>query len=279
MEVPVQAQVDVAEPVKEEQEGGEVNDKIRKNGPKNVEKDNHPDPPVTQEVTTIKVEEEHEDEQVSEGSKDDNTMEKGELEEEREEESNEEEDTDGEKENEQETGGYADADKEKPENDELPDEESDNQDTETSEDIDLKTEDKELLVEDLVESEGDTIEDDDDIPVFDRPPVTSNRTAKTITIEKWIKNVRKAHKKPNVLFIVADDMRPEIGANLHEKSPWLEPGIVTPNLDVLASESLLFRRAYCQISWCNPSRSSFLTSRRPDTTMVHNNSVLSTEHA
>ncbi|ELU08566.1 hypothetical protein CAPTEDRAFT_24029, partial [Capitella teleta] len=79
--------------------------------------------------------------------------------------------------------------------------------------------------------------------------------------------------RPNVLFIMADDMRPEIKAQVHDKSPWLEPNMHTPHLDKLAGDGVLFRRAYCQFSWCNPSRASLLTSRRPDTTMVHNNSV------
>ena len=101
---------------------------------------------------------------------------------------------------------------------------------------------------------------------------SSSQTAHN-SVDSWLSKFKDGKKHPNVLFIVADDMRPEIGANIHEHSPWLEPGIITPHLDSLANKGMLFRRAYCQFSWCNPSRSSLLTSRRPDTTMVHNNSV------
>ena len=110
----------------------------------------------------------------------------------------------------------------------------------------------------------------------DRETSNSNEPPKpkeVVDIDKWLQKYKDRKKHPNVLFLVADDMRPEIGANVHGQSPWLEPGIVTPSLDSLASKGLLFRRAYCQFSWCNPSRSSLFTSRRPDTTMVHNNSV------
>ncbi|ELU10818.1 hypothetical protein CAPTEDRAFT_174794 [Capitella teleta] len=90
-------------------------------------------------------------------------------------------------------------------------------------------------------------------------------------LQTWFE--RRSKKRPNVLFIVADDMRPDIKAQVHSQSPWIFPGMHTPNLDSLSDRGLLFRRAYCQQAWCNPSRSSFLTSRRPETTMVHNNSV------
>jgi iduronate 2-sulfatase len=42
----------------------------------------------------------------------------------------------------------------------------------------------------------------------------------------------------------------------------------TPNLDALASKSLVMKRAYAQQSLCVPSRASVLTGRRPDTTGV-----------
>lgn len=63
-------------------------------------------------------------------------------------------------------------------------------------------------------------------------------------------------KKPNILFIAVDDLRPELnfyGAN-HIKSP---------NLDNLANESLIFERAYCNIPVCGASRASLLTGIRP----------------
>src|SRR5688500_4683963 len=61
----------------------------------------------------------------------------------------------------------------------------------------------------------------------------------------------------NVLFIMADDLRPELASY---GSPAL-----TPHLDRLARQSVRFERAYCQQALCNPSRSSLLTGLRPDT--------------
>lgn len=72
-----------------------------------------------------------------------------------------------------------------------------------------------------------------------------------------------APARPNVLFIMADDYRPELATY---GSP-----AVTPNLDRLAGRSLQFERAYCQQAVCNPSRSSLLTGRRPDTLRLWNN--------
>jgi iduronate 2-sulfatase len=69
--------------------------------------------------------------------------------------------------------------------------------------------------------------------------------------------------KPNVLFIMADDFRPEMGC--------YGSTALTPNLDRLAKRSVQFERAYCQQAVCNPSRSSLLTGRRPDTLKLWNN--------
>ena len=74
----------------------------------------------------------------------------------------------------------------------------------------------------------------------------------------------------NILFLVADDMRPEIGAYIGPDFPSpVHPSIHTPNLDKLASRSLLLKQAYVQQALCGPSRSSLLTGRRPDTTHVY----------
>ncbi|WP_395740792.1 sulfatase [Prosthecobacter sp.] len=64
-------------------------------------------------------------------------------------------------------------------------------------------------------------------------------------------------ERSRVLFIMADDLRPELGC--------YGSVAITPHLDALARRGTLFRRAYCQQAVCNPSRSSMLTGLRPGT--------------
>jgi arylsulfatase A-like enzyme len=63
-------------------------------------------------------------------------------------------------------------------------------------------------------------------------------------------------KKPNILFIAVDDLRPEIASygRKHMK---------TPNLDRLASEGVVFARNYCNVPTCGASRASLLSGMRP----------------
>eukprot|EP00752_Nemacystus_decipiens_P015241 g13574.t1 len=65
-----------------------------------------------------------------------------------------------------------------------------------------------------------------------------------------------ADNQPNVLFIAIDDLRPELGC-------YGSPVAVTPNLDKLASEGLLFKRAYCNFAVCGASRASMLSGMYP----------------
>lgn len=69
--------------------------------------------------------------------------------------------------------------------------------------------------------------------------------------------------RPNVLFIIADDLRVEPDPTR----------VLTPALDRLARESLRFESAYCQIAVCGPSRASLLSGVRPDRIGVFANST------
>lgn len=72
-------------------------------------------------------------------------------------------------------------------------------------------------------------------------------------------------ERPNVLFIVVDDLNVALGAY------GAYPTAKTPHLDRLASAAVRFDRAYAQDPLCNPSRTSFLSGRRPPATDVYGN--------
>jgi arylsulfatase A-like enzyme len=73
-------------------------------------------------------------------------------------------------------------------------------------------------------------------------------------------------EKPNILFLSIDDLRPEL--NCYGNSY-----IHSPNIDNLASNGLMFRRAYCQQAVCGPSRASLMTGLRPDSSFVTDNAT------
>jgi arylsulfatase len=66
-------------------------------------------------------------------------------------------------------------------------------------------------------------------------------------------NKGSSEQKPNVLIFFSDQHSKNVmGYERH-------PDVITPNLDQLANESVVFDRAYCTTGICAPSRSSFMT--------------------
>jgi len=59
----------------------------------------------------------------------------------------------------------------------------------------------------------------------------------------------------NVLFIVSDDLRASVLGCYGDKI------CATPNMDRIAARGVVFERAYCQGTVCEPSRSSFMRGR------------------
>ena len=74
-----------------------------------------------------------------------------------------------------------------------------------------------------------------------------------------------ASGKPNVLFIIADDLRDYAG--------WMggHPQSLTPNMDRLAKMGMRFTNAHCNYALCNPSRTSLMTGMLPSSSGVFGN--------
>jgi N-sulfoglucosamine sulfohydrolase len=73
-------------------------------------------------------------------------------------------------------------------------------------------------------------------------------------------NAADGPKRPNVVFIIADDMASDDCGAFGNRN------IRTPNIDRLAREGMRFDRAFVTASSCSPSRSSLLTGRYPHNT-------------
>jgi uncharacterized sulfatase len=80
-------------------------------------------------------------------------------------------------------------------------------------------------------------------------------------------SVELLDESPNVLLIVIDDLRPDLGVYGH-------PQVHSPGIDSLAASGMRFERAYAQYPACNPSRTSLLTGLRPGTTGIFDNKTL-----
>ena len=67
-------------------------------------------------------------------------------------------------------------------------------------------------------------------------------------------------RQPNIVFILSDDHAPQaIGAYDLRLSAFCRENNITPNIDRLAVEGMLFQNSFCANSICSPSRAAILT--------------------
>lgn len=69
----------------------------------------------------------------------------------------------------------------------------------------------------------------------------------------------------NVIFLAIDDLNDWLGCYRGH------PQVQSPHIDRLASQSLLFERAYCPAPICNPCRVAMLTGMRPHRSGIYSN--------
>ena len=73
----------------------------------------------------------------------------------------------------------------------------------------------------------------------------------------------QSNEKPNVLFIISDDLTATAISSYENKK------CKTPNIDRLASEGVRFSKTYCQYPVCGPSRASLMFGYYPTATKTY----------
>ena len=79
-----------------------------------------------------------------------------------------------------------------------------------------------------------------------------------------------AKEAPDILFIAVDDLRTELGCYGHKI-------VKSPNIDRLAEQGMIFKKAYAQQALCGPSRCSIMSGLRPGSTGIHENRFMVTD--
>ena len=74
---------------------------------------------------------------------------------------------------------------------------------------------------------------------------------------------QSADKKPNVLFIISDDLTTTAVSSYENQA------CHTPNIDKLASQGMRYTHTYCQYPVCGPSRASFMFGYYPSATETY----------
>jgi arylsulfatase A-like enzyme len=75
-----------------------------------------------------------------------------------------------------------------------------------------------------------------------------------LTLPAIVRSARRTDKRPNIILFITDD-QPKHSIGAYGGSS------LTPNLDRMASEGMVFHQAYVSSTVCTPSRYSFLTGR------------------
>lgn len=77
-----------------------------------------------------------------------------------------------------------------------------------------------------------------------------------------VQTTQSQTEKPNILWIYAEDLSPEIGC-------YGNPLVHTPNIDRLSREGMLFTNAYAACPVCSPARSALITGMYQTTIGAH----------
>ena len=94
------------------------------------------------------------------------------------------------------------------------------------------------------------------------PPAAVMKSLLTLACLTLLLTSASAADRKNVLFIIADDL------TATALSCYGNTVCQTPNIDRLAARGTRFTRAYCQATFCGPSRASFMSGYYPHATGV-----------
>lgn len=85
-----------------------------------------------------------------------------------------------------------------------------------------------------------------------------------VACSDWVDatEIESSQQKKNVLLICVDDLKPILRC-------YGDPISVTPNLDKLAEQGVLFEKAYCNQAVCSPSRNALMCSLRPQSLGIY----------
>lgn len=78
--------------------------------------------------------------------------------------------------------------------------------------------------------------------------------AAVVSLPRLVPAQQHKPRKPNILFVAVDDLRPELGC--------YGTKVISPNIDRLAAGGVVFNRSYCQSPVCGASRASLLSGIR-----------------